>query len=423
MAFPTASIINLLTFFIPAAAITLPHSISIGTALLFLMSIIVVMPPLAGDVRLQGEARWGWGLVCPPLDPQEKRLLTVFSLFAAFDLFSIIWSRDRLSQFDTPSRFALAVPIYFLLRRFPPSQGAFWMGTAVGAIGGGLVAIAQRFILNIPFDGGSIHHIRFGDISLVLGGIAAAGLPYFSRFQRGGYLVPMVALTFGIIGSMLSGARGGWPAIPILLYCLYRQHFTLYGAVPRSIKIAAPVMGLLVALSFLLIIGSERVTAAIRDVQQYQLGHKATSLGLRFELWKVAEQAFLDHPILGVGRTGFIATTQDMISLKVIDKMAAEHSHAHNDFLDTLAKRGLLGLITLLLIFIVPARLFIRTLKIGNAFQKPFGMAGLILTVCFLIFCLTETMFMLTLPTTLYVFMVVVLYAEIFSRSLGERAG
>ena len=350
--------------------------------------------------------------ILPSLDAMEKRLLMAFGLFSAIALFSIVWSGDKLNLFDTPSRFAMAVPVYLLLRRFSPSQGAFWFGVAAGAIGGGLLAICQRFILDIPFDGGAIHHIRFGDISLVLGGIAATGLPYFSRFRRG-YFVPMAALAFGIIGSILSGARGGWFAIPILLYCLYRQNFKSYKAIPKRITSIISLMGILAALLFFYGGGHQRAIAAISDVQQYQLSHKGTSVGTRFELWKVAGQALLDHPIVGVGRNGFISATQNMATAKVIDKMALQHDHSHNDFLDTLAKRGILGFITLLLIFTVPLQQFIRTLQQGNEFQKPYGMAGLILTACFSIFCLTETMFLLTLPTTFYVFMVAILYAFI----------
>jgi O-antigen ligase len=388
--------ISLLVFFIPAAAITLPHSIGTGTALLLLMSLFVI----AYDRTL------------PPLDRKEKQLLTSFGLFAAYGLFSIIWLDESLSLFDTPSRFALAVPIYLLLRRSPPSRYAFWLGTATGAIGGGVLALYQRFILGLPHDAiGYTHHIRFGDISLVLGGIACAGLPYFSKVRRG-ILVPMAALAFGIIGSILSGARGGWPAIPILLYCLYRQNFKSYSMIPKVIKITAPVMGLIAVIIFLYSGGQQRATAAISDVQQYQLGQRGTSVGLRFEMWKVSEQAFFNHPILGVGKNGFISTTQKMASSKVIDKMALELDHAHNDFLDTLAKRGLLGLMTLLLIFIVPAHLFIQTLQHGNEFQKPYGVAGLILVMCYVIFSLTDTMFLLTLPTTFYAFSVVVLCAS-----------
>ena len=248
----------------------------------------------------------------------------------------------------------------------------------------------------------------------MLGGIAAAGLPYFKRFRLG-YLIPMAALAFGIIGSILSGARGGWLAMPILLYCLYRQNFKSYKVIPQGIRITALSMGLLAALLFFYGGGPDRATAAISDVKQYQSGQRNTSVGLRFELWKVSRAIFIKNPLLGVGKSGFISATREMASLHVIDKMTPQHDHAHNDFLDILAKRGLLGLIMFLMIFIAPARLFIHTLQQGNELQHRYGMAGIILTACFAIYCLTETMFLLTLPTTFYVFTIVVLSAFIVS--------
>ena len=118
-------IVNLLVFFIPAAALILPHGIGIGTALLALTSIFV----FAVDRRF------------PELHRMEKGLLKAFGLFSAVALFSILWSGDRLTEFETPSRFALAIFVYLLLRRFPPSKDAFWFGMAAGAIGGGVFAI------------------------------------------------------------------------------------------------------------------------------------------------------------------------------------------------------------------------------------------------------------------------------------------
>jgi O-antigen ligase len=397
MTFSISSFINLLVFLIPSAAITLPHSIGIGTGLLFLIGLFV----LARD------------RVISPLDTTEKRLLMAFGLFAAVSLLSILWFGDKFSEFDTPSRFILAIPVYLLLRRFPPSQGAFWFGMAVGAMGGGLIAMHRQFILGIPFDDiRYMHHIRFGDISLVLGGISAAGLPYFRRFRRG-YLIPLFAFGLGIIGSIISGARGGWPAIPILLYCLHRQNFQSLKDVPQRVKTALVLASILAATLFSYGGGHERATAAISDIRQYQAGYRGTSVGTRFELWKASAHIFLNHPILGVGHTRFIVATQEMVSTNMIDKTATEHDHAHNDFLDILAKQGLLGLIALLLIFIYPARVFTLAIQQGNASQKTFGMAGLILIVCFSVFCLTETMFLLTLPTTFYVFTVAALSAFI----------
>ena len=174
-------------------------------------------------------------------------------------------------------------------------------------------------------------------------------------------------------------------------------------------------MGLLAAILFFYGGGPERATAAISDIKQYQSGQRNTSVGLRFELWKVSREIFIKNPLLGVGKSGFISATQEMASLQVIDNMATHHSHAHNDFLDIIAKRGLLGLIMLFMIFIMPARLFIHALQHGNELQNRYGMAGIILTACFSIYCLTETMFLLTLPTTFYVFTIVVLSAFIVS--------
>ncbi len=398
--FPISVLTTFLVFFTPAASLVIPHGIGIGNALLLLLSLFV----LARDRTI------------PSLKPEEKHLLAAFLFFSATAFFSILWSKDPLFEFDVPSRFALAVPIYFLLRRFPPSKEAFWLGTAIGAIGGGLFAIYQKLILGLPLAEGHVHHIQFGDISLILGMTAAMGFPYMKNIPWGRPLA-IVAPVLGMIGSISSGARGGWLSIPILLYCLYRfyrKYFTLlYRTRKKEVAVRALAVGILIVL-FLLQSGvSQRVALGISDVKQYQRGEIATSVGIRFELWKASKRIFFAHPWFGAGRSGFLASTREQADLQLIHPLATQFPHAHNDFIDTLAKRGLLGGIALLLIFLVPARLFVRSLREGNRFQKPFAMAGLMSLFGYLVFSMTENIFFHRLSATYYIFSVVFLYASI----------
>ncbi|MEK7285897.1 MAG: O-antigen ligase family protein [Nitrospirota bacterium] len=400
--FSISAITTFLVFFAPAASLIIPHGIGIGNILLLLLSVLV----LARDSTIL------------LLKPEEKHLLAAFGFFSATAFFSVFLLKDPLSELEVPSRFALAIPIYFLLRRFPPSKEAFWLGTAIGAIGGGLFAIYQKFILGLTLAEGHVHHIQFGDVSLILGMTAAIGLPSLKNILWGRHLV-IAALALGIIGSILSGARGGWLSIPILLYCLYRfyqQYFTLlYMTQKKEVAIKSLAIGILMVFLLFQTGVSQRIALGVSEIKQYQTGESATSIGLRFELWKASKQIFIAHPLLGVGRSGFLALIKEQVDLRRIHPMTTQFPHAHNDFIDTLAKRGLLGGIALLLILIVPARLFVRSLQEGNALQKPFAMAGLMLILGYLVFSMTENIFFHRLSATYYIFSVIFLYASIMT--------
>jgi O-antigen ligase len=161
---------------------------------------------------------------------------------------------------------------------------------------------------------------------------------------------------------------------------------------------------------------SQRITLGAKEVKEYQGGERATSVGFRFELWKASVFMFIENPFLGVGGTsGFTASLKEQAALLRIHPMTAQITHAHNDFIDTLAKRGLLGGIALLLIFIVPARLFVSRLREGSRVQKPFAMAGLMLILGYLVFSMTENIFFHRTSATYYIFSVVFLYASIMT--------
>jgi O-antigen ligase len=58
--------------------------------------------------------------------------------------------------------------------------------------------------------------INFGNISLLLGMMSLAGLFLIkeTRFKKSFAIISILAFILGVTGSVLSGARGGWLAIP-----------------------------------------------------------------------------------------------------------------------------------------------------------------------------------------------------------------
>ena len=154
----------------------------------------------------------------------------------------------------------------------------------------------------------------------------------------------------GIVGSLLSTARGGWVALPILLivilwiyrHSLSKRFFlTFFGIIAvASIGISQMPNNRIM----------ERIDVARKDIQLY-LDNKDgnTSLGARFEMWKSALEMVKEKPLFGWGIQG-----------------ATEFTHAHNQYLDDLSKRGIVGLLALLAVLFIPLRSFMKNLKTAN---------------------------------------------------------
>jgi O-antigen ligase len=104
---------------------------------------------------------------------------------------------------------------------------------------------------------------------------------------------------------------------------------------------------------------------------------------VRYTLWSTAVTIFKEHPLLGVG-TGDI---KDELLLKYKQQNFQEgityNLNAHNQFFQTLATLGIPGIISLLLLFLVP---IIHAIKKGNVTFMAFS-------ILIIINCLTESVF------------------------------
>jgi O-antigen ligase len=97
---------------------------------------------------------------------------------------------------------------------------------------------------------------------------------------------------------------------------------------------------------------------------------KNLSAGLRLELWKDAIYTFRESPLLGVGLE---ARTLYRIKHKQDRKISVPEvfydTHAHNQFLEALSVRGLIGLSALALLFLWPLWVFLKRLKLAKKME------------------------------------------------------
>ena len=133
----------------------------------------------------------------------------------------------------------------------------------------------------------------------------------------------MIGGLCGIVGSLLSTARGGWVALPFLLVViLYIYRHSL------SKRFFLTFFGIIVVAS----IGisqmpnnriMERINVAQKDIQLYlDKNNGNTSLGARFEMWKSALEMAKEKPLFGWGIQGatalLAAKSQTLIQHKTV---------------------------------------------------------------------------------------------------------
>ncbi|UXZ55075.1 O-antigen ligase family protein [Halomonas sp. 7T] len=382
-------------FLLGALALVVPSGYSIGAALLVLASAV-------------------WGRSVFPLSAQDRWIIVALVTYGV-----VVGGLSMLDHgskgFDRPVRFLLAVPVLLLVLRFPPRQAWLWAGLAIGAIGAGSWGMWQKLVEGAERADGHLQVIQFGNLSMLMGVLCLAGLGWaVVQRQRALWVVLLLlGALLGMVGSLMSGSRGGWIGLPVIAFVLYRG----YGRqLATSVKlIAVGVMLTIVTTVYLLPqTGVQpRIQAAVNDISLYVSGgERNTSLGLRFEMWRGAAQLISERPLLGWGETGYYEGQVALAEQGAVTQMVTEFDHAHNEFIDVLAKQGLVGLAALLLLYMVPLKVFAPGLLHPDLHVRALAVAGTLLPVAYIDFGLSQTFLAHNSGAMFYAFWLVVLWGS-----------
>ncbi|MGE0072349.1 MAG: O-antigen ligase family protein [Thiomonas sp.] len=413
----------------PALTLTVAGAVNTVFFLLFLLS----AARLLADLRNPREQRLAASRPGrrDPLPASDAMLYT--AAMAALPLAVFIGQcasqRWGWPYYDAVSRFLLATPIFFALRRLPPQRLlVLWPGMIFGAFA------AAALVVFDPRDWGAsdgvarlgsafVNPIHFGDIALTLGVLPALGLVQrpLTPVSVRSMLWPAAALlaaAAGLYASILSGSRGGWVAIP--LFVVLAAVFNRSALHARTVLVAALAMLLAVSLAAIAVPETrQRIELVFSNLHAFDHGNEDTSIGIRFQLWKAAWVIFTEHPLFGVGMGGFKALMTPMQQSGLLTPLAADlgRQEVHSEILSRLSQLGIVGLAAIAAVYIVPARLFWRRVDAVSAASRAAARMGLALVLGFVVYGLTVETFDLTMTAAFYALTVAVLLAAAYPKS------
>lgn len=348
----------------------------------------------------------------------QRRIVAVFLFYFAIQAFSTFtdthWSARN---FDVPSRAIMGVVIFLLLIQRKLSFLAIGYGTGLGAILGVVLAVYQKFYLGYERAFSDRMPIQIGDISMTLGLISLCFLFYFiKKGQTKSIVLFSIATLSGLMGSLLSGSRGGWILLPVILvvfFIMHRDYLTKKAKLYLSVSMVC-----ILLISLIPQVGvTKRIHQGYADLYSFYTkawqGGKGNSLGTRLLLWENAIDSIKEKPLLGWGKYGIDEYLKAKLAKGEITKniyQVQKYSHAHNQFLQELMTKGLLGLIAFLGILLVPLRVF-RKAFINNSLEvKAVAASGVMLVLSSIDYCLSQAFFMHNSGMSFYmVFMAILL--------------
>ena len=353
-------------------------------------------------------------------DRRETWFFVSLALLLITALGTSLVTATELARGDRFLILAAGVPVYLAMRELRPDPAWIWAGLIGGALLSMGVALYQVYgPSHLPRATGAVHPILFGNLSLSMGVMAVAALAGLGRRHKLFALLVMLAAIAGMLASILSKSRGGWVAIPPLAL--------LFAWGLSSVLSVRRVLLSLVALGVVLVVAYQTPATGLRsrieqtagNVTRYleskdvRDGARGTSIGSRFEMWKSAWNMFTENPLLGGGWGEFRDYTRKLIRQGVISPAVGRYYHAHNEYLSTLAKGGLLGFMALMALFLVPGWIFFQIFKSNSdETSRSIALAGLVLILAFMSFALSEAIFERSRPVLFFGFYLAVLMAQ-----------
>lgn len=353
--------------------------------------------PLAGAV-LCCVALWRWRGI--RLDREDVYWCLAFGGYGAYwalDIWLTSGAIENTGGLALPLWPLMAAVLLIWLRGYAPRAHWLWGGIMGGALGAAAVAIYERAILHVPRASNDMNAIIFGNLSMLLGvmSLSLAMAMLFKRSQRSGAwgAVAWVAGLAGVLASLLSGTRGGWVGLPVVLWVVYR---TYAKEISRRLSLLLAA-GIVILTTLVLIIPqlgvSSRIQQGMNDLEQYfGYGNAGTSVGVRLDMWRGGGWLFLDKPWTGWGEGGLEAERDRYVAQGRLHHGVSVYDQLHNDIIDTAARRGLLGLAFLGLLYGVPLWLFWRRLSHPDLELRALALAGVLIPLTFLDFGLTQSM-------------------------------
>jgi ADP-heptose:LPS heptosyltransferase/O-antigen ligase len=382
-----------LLFALPALALTSKDGLGLVQAVILL---VFLRHPMA--VRRGYLQHWG----------ELSGVTLAFFFYFLVSLLRLVLDHQPLRTLDGPARLLIGLSCIGVMYYLRPRIRYFFLGLCVTTLLAAAMAAWQVFSGQMDRAIGLTHHtFTFGNLALVSGLMAACGMSFFRdrRLARIDWL-PAAALVAGMLASVLSGSRGSWLALPLVLLPLTTYGRRLYGK--RLMLMLGLMLGLL-ALAFAIPATgmAQRVGEVLVEAQRYfAAGDVSNVVGVRLELWRASLMMFAEHPLLGVGREGFDPALQALAASGRLQPLPPmQYANSQNDLLFCLSSGGLLDASLLLLMYIAPLRYFMGELRRPDQGQHGLALAGMVLVAAFIGFGLTDVMFWLMMPKVFYVMM------------------
>ena len=408
-------ITNICLFLTPACVFAFPGSYWLG-ALMF------------SSIGIWMIARRQVGISDAIAALREIPMMWGFLIYVVLYISLCIYHDEAAKDFGNVLPFLLSPLIFIAVSRNEPNPRNFWFGCATGALVAFSIGIAQIYFFNYERASGFRNPILFGDTAIVLGTGALVGLFYGRSFAEDFWsrVYLFVCGLAGLATSLLSGSKGGWLSLLMIIVLLANVATRSMHIVKRLAFVFSCLLVLVavIALTPKLPVVHRLVSAYHGTVEWFETGRVTEgSASLRLEAFKAGLIAGAQNPVLGGGKQRELVAFQDAFDAGLIRKEMIELNVVDNDFISVFSRQGLVGVFSVIAIYVAAFLTFWRYRREPDDTLKALSSMGMFFVLLYLEFGLTVSIFSTTIFRTMYVTWAILLAALIFSEKRRVSSG
>ena len=351
---------------------------------------------------------------------QNNPIFFVVSLYFLIALFFIILHGDKFKLIDNPLRAFLFLSVIIFVIYTKIKFDVLLYSIPVGSFVAGLVALYQYYVLHLPSAFWEQMKIQSGDIAMSLGAFSFIISLYLFDIKKTRFaLVTAITGLFGVLASVLSLARGGWVGVPLIfVFVLYMYRNMISKKLLSAVVLSILVGGISLSTNEQFM---GRILDAKNNLIHYSENSKDGSIGARLDMWKMGVDAFIEHPISGWSLKALDEYKKGLADKGIVSREFTVYSHLHNQFIDELAKKGILGGVAILGIFLVPLCSFYRKQKISpnNKKIKLLTTLGIVHVLSTMSYCLTQA-FLTHNSGNIFYFFSLALFWSFMQKSISD---
>lgn len=320
------------------------------------------------------------------LQPASKEIKYIAYAFIAMFVtiipnlfFNDGFAYDHFRSFNMQIAYVIASIVLFLIIGLKVRLDAkmIMYAICVSAYINGIVGIVQKVFFDVARVDGFTEIFEFAQLSAVL------GLCVFAYFLKNDIklkerIIFGIAFVLIVVVLIFNESRGieiafACGCVVILLLYVFTKKERLSHICKNIILLIIISLIASGAFSFYIKESLNRFHMIKTDLKEYEQKNTDTSLGNRFEMWKEALRAFKMSPIVGLNPKSLCEYVKYPNGEPHVRRDC--YQRLHSEFFNTLARKGILGILALLGVWISAGVFFAKRLKAQDPLASIFSIS------------------------------------------------